>query len=53
MNWREFRQLTSNIPDEEEMYLDLNGKLLKVNKQETECNFTNDNTIILENEPVE
>lgn len=52
MNWREFRKLTHEIPDESEVYLELDGKLLEINEQETRCNFTNDNTIILNHKTV-
>lgn len=52
MTWKEFRQLTQDIPGDEEVYFEAYvhriGRLgLTVEESETKANFTNDNTVIL------
>ena len=52
MTWKEFRELTQDIPDEEEVIfcaeddLEYYPKMI-VDKETTLRNFTNDNTICL------
>jgi len=51
MNWKQFRELTKDIPDEEEVFFNVDtcqgyfGAI--VDEQETRASMTNDNTIIL------
>ena len=51
MTWREFRDLTAGIPDDEEVVFEcLSGfgyQDLTVDEEETIANFFNDNTVIL------
>lgn len=47
MKWKEFRNLTKDIPDEEDVLLDVYGpiidyELLTIDKEKTIYNFTND-----------
>lgn len=48
LTWKQFRELTSGIPDGEEVFFELDCRELQVNVNETKRNFTNDNTVILE-----
>ena len=51
MTWKEFRNLTKDIPEDEDVYFECyNGghSVLSIDLTSTLANFTNDNTIILE-----
>jgi len=51
MNWKQFRELTKDIPDNEEVFFYVNTDYgyfsAVVDEQETCDNMSNDNTIIL------
>lgn len=51
MTWGDFRKLTKDIPDEEEVFFNINSDFgyigAVVDEEETRANMTNDNTIIL------
>lgn len=51
MIWKQFRELTKDIPDEEPVIFDVNTcygySCAVVDEQETRANMANDNTIIL------
>lgn len=51
MTWKEFRELTKDIPEDEDVYFECyNGgyNTLTVDETATLANFTNDNSIVLE-----
>ena len=51
MTWKEFRNLTKDIPEDEDVYFECYNdgyRALTVDEATTLANFTNDNTIILE-----
>ena len=51
MNWKQFRELTKDIPDDETVFFEVDtchgyfGAI--VDEEETRANMANDNTIIL------
>ena len=51
MNWKQFRELTKDIPDEEEVFFCVDSDCgyfdAVVDEEETRASMTNDNTIIL------
>ncbi len=51
MNWKQFRELTKDVPDNEEVFFDViighRYFCLVVDEQKTRASMTNDNTIIL------
>lgn len=48
LTWKQFRELTADIPDDDEVYFNIEGKDLIVDVDLTKRNFTNDNTVILD-----
>ena len=51
MNWKQFRELTKDIPDEEEVVFNINTDFgyinAEVDEDETRVNMSNGNAIIL------
>ena len=48
VTWGMFRELTKDIPDDEEVIFDGGGVYpIRVDLEETLANFTNDNTVVL------